>query len=375
MPLADISDFEAGIAIQDLAEGSIVQGHVDGEDAILVRRGQDYFAVGATCTHYHGALANGLIVDDTIRCPLHHACFSLRTGEALRAPALDPIAAWRVEQVLDKIFVARKLKPAEAVDRAGRRAASLRTPISIVIIGGGAAGLAAADMLRRMEYSGPVTMVSADDTPPYDRPNLSKDFLAGTAPEEWMPLREPHYYADRQIVLALNERVDIDRCDTPCRRSEQRPRNRTTAPFCLRRVRSRFAWKFRRRRARESFTCAPLQTVAQSWRRPASARRAVVVGASFIGLEVAASLRARGIDVHVVGHERVPMERVLGKELGTFVRGLHESHGVSFHLARSVKRVDGKQVTLGRWDDPRGRLRRARCGCTGRPLRSPSRPA
>ena len=112
MEQSDYLDLTSGVAVQDLAEGAIMlQGRVGDEEAILVRHGRDFFAVGAACTHYHGPLANGLIVDDTIRCPLHHACFSLRTGEALRAPALDPISTWRVEQVLDKIFVREKLKP------------------------------------------------------------------------------------------------------------------------------------------------------------------------------------------------------------------------------------------------------------------------
>ena len=66
------------------------------------------FAVGALCTHYHAPLADGLIVGDTVRCPMHHACFSLRTGEALRAPALDPIACWRVERVGDTVYRPRE---------------------------------------------------------------------------------------------------------------------------------------------------------------------------------------------------------------------------------------------------------------------------
>ena len=94
----DSLDLTRGIAIQDLAEGAILRGRVGAEEALLVRRGEDYFAIGSACTHYHAQLADGLIVDDTVRCPMHHACFSLRTGEALWAPALDPVAAWRVER-------------------------------------------------------------------------------------------------------------------------------------------------------------------------------------------------------------------------------------------------------------------------------------
>src|ERR1700674_2184372 len=102
-------DLSQGILLKQLADGKTLIGHVGGEDVLLVRRRHHVFAVGAHCTHYHGPLADGLVVGDTVRCPWHHACFSLRTGEALRAPALDPISCWRVERVGDEAFVREKL--------------------------------------------------------------------------------------------------------------------------------------------------------------------------------------------------------------------------------------------------------------------------
>ena len=344
MEQTDDLDFTGGIAIQDLADGAIIRGHIGSEEALLVRRGDDYFAIGAACTHYHAPLANGLIVGDTVRCPMHHACFSLRTGEALRAPALDAIAAWRIERVLDKIIVREKLNPPKR-SIGSVVAPSTRTPTSIVVVGGGAAGLAAADMLRREGYSGPLTMVSADDTPPYDRPNISKDFLMGTAPEHWMPLRDAQYYADRQIELMLNERVtSIDSVRRVVRLASGRQITygalllatgadpvRLAIPAT---IDARIFY------LRTFADCRAIIAAAES------AKAAVVVGASFIGLEVAASLRARGIEVHVVGLERTPLERVVGPDVGTLVRDLHESHGVIFHLGTSVARIDGKRITL-----------------------------
>ena len=185
MDLSTLPDLRGGIEIRDIPDGAIVSGRVDEEEAILVRRGGQYFAVGAQCTHYHGPLVQGLVVDDTVRCPLHHACFSLRTGAALRAPALDPLSSWRVEQIAGKVFVRERLpepRPAPA-------GATRSVPASVTIVGGGAAGLAAADALRREGYSAAITIISADTSAPYDRPNLSKDFLMGTAPAEWIPLR------------------------------------------------------------------------------------------------------------------------------------------------------------------------------------------
>src|SRR5512143_3293568 len=163
-------DFRNGFALQSVPDGGMVLGRVDTEDAILVRQGDELFAVGAHCTHYHGPLVDGLVVGETVRCPWHHACFSLRTGEPLRAPALDPISCWRVERVGDTAYV-REKQAAPAAGPAQRSSSSPSVPASVVIIGGGGAGLAAADMLRRAGYDGPLTMLSADDSPPSDRPN------------------------------------------------------------------------------------------------------------------------------------------------------------------------------------------------------------
>jgi apoptosis-inducing factor 3 len=193
----------AGIPLATLTDGQMLVGDVDGEDVLLARRGDEIFAIGAACTHYHGALAQGLMVADTVRCPLHHACFSLRTGAMLRNPALDPVDCWRVERGDGRIVVREKLTTAPPRPEH----APSRTLRSVVIVGGGAAGLAAAATLRREGYENALTIISADDAAPYDRPNLSKDFLTGTAPAEWMPLRSERYYADNHIELVLNAAV------------------------------------------------------------------------------------------------------------------------------------------------------------------------
>ena len=91
IPETNKVDFKNGLPIGELRDGSMISGQADGEEVALARRGDEFFAIGGHCTHYGGPLAAGLMVGDTVRCPWHHACFSLRTGEALRAPALDPI--------------------------------------------------------------------------------------------------------------------------------------------------------------------------------------------------------------------------------------------------------------------------------------------
>src|SRR5262249_310449 len=144
-------DFEKGVRVDDLPDGSMLEGHAFGESVLVSRSGEEFFAIGATCTHYGGLLGKGLRVAETVRCPLHHACFSLRTGEAIAAPALNDVSCWKVERRDNQVFVTGK------VDKKFARKPN-SSPASVVIIGGGAAGGAAAEMLRREGYDGPVTM-------------------------------------------------------------------------------------------------------------------------------------------------------------------------------------------------------------------------
>lgn len=339
--IASLPDFREGFPFGHVPDGGMVLGRVEADEVVLARQGDGLFAVGAHCTHYHGPLADGLVVGETVRCPWHHACFSLRTGEAVRAPALDPIARWRVERVGDTVFVREKLG-----EPARRTSADLpAVPASIVIVGGGAAGLAAADMLRREGYGGPLTMISADAAPPVDRPNLSKDFLAGTAEEDWIPLRPPEFYTERQIDLVLESSVSsIDVAER-----QVRLENGDTLEFGALLIATGADPVRLEIPGAAASDVRYLRTFSDSRTIIAdvsSAKQVVVIGASFIGLEVAASLRARGIAVHVVAPGSQPLERVMGPEVGAFVRGLHEDNGVVFHLGTTVSRIDGRTVTL-----------------------------
>lgn len=338
-------DLEKGIPVRELPDGGIVQCKAGEEEVIIARRGDEFFAIGAHCTHYGGALAEGILAGDEIRCPLHHAAFSLRTGEVLRAPAFDSLPCWRVERVGDTVYVRNKL----SASAPKQTPASANIPRSIVIVGGGAAGFAAADTLRKEGYDGPLTLISADDSAPYDRPNLSKDYLAGQAPEEWIPLRPPQYYTERRISLVLKARVTaID-----AKRKRIQMHDGTAHEFdALLLATGAEPVRIPIPGASEDQmyylrTFADTRALIQ---RASSASKVVVVGASFIGLEVAASLRERGLSVHVVAPEEQPLERVFGRELGTSIRGLHESHGVVFHLGQTVAHVDGNKTVLSGGD-------------------------
>jgi NADPH-dependent 2,4-dienoyl-CoA reductase/sulfur reductase-like enzyme len=284
------------------------------------------------------------MVEDTVRCPWHHACFSLRTGEALHPPALSPVPCWAVEQRDGKLFVTTK-KEAPAPKKRSSAAPAAGLPERIVIVGGGAAGFAAAAKLRREQYQGSIVMLSNDDAPPVDRPNLSKDYLAGNAPEDWVPLRPASFYSDNNIELHLD--ASVIGIDT---------RSREVALAEGSKIRfDRLLLATGADPIRLSIPGADLPHVCTLRSladcraiiaRAKTARRAVVLGASFIGLEVAAALRARGIEVHVVAPEKRPMERILGQQIGDFVRALHEEHGVVFHLEDTAGAIDHNRIAL-----------------------------
>lgn len=333
-------DFAAGVASGRIAEGALLLGHAHGEAVLLSRHGGALFAVGATCTHYGGPLAEGLVVGDTVRCPWHHAAFSLRSGEALRAPALGGLACWQVEERGGRAYVTGKRMAGPA-----RTMAAARAPESVVIVGGGTAGQAAAETLRREGYAGPVTLLSSDADLPCDRPNLSKNYLAGTAPAEWLALRPAEFYQEQRIDLRLN--TQVVGIDAVQRRVQLADGSQLgygalllatgAEPVRLDIPGAQLAHVHVLRTQADGVALAAAA---------AGARRAVVIGASFIGLEAAASLRARNIEVQVVGRERVLMEKVLGPQVGAYLQALHERNGVVFHLGTDPIGIDAQGVAL-----------------------------
>lgn len=334
-------DLESGVPATELPEGAMLVGHVGDEPVLLIRTGGELRAIGALCSHYHGPLGVGLLVGETVRCPWHHARFCLKTGEAIGAPAIDPVGAWRVEERDGAVFVSEKILPGPAETR--RKTAD--GPRRIVVVGGGAAGFAAAEMLRREGFDGDLTLLSADPDPPYDRPNCSKDYLAGKAPRDWMPLRDAGFYDHNHIDPRTG--VEVGELDLRAREV------------------------ILTGGARQAFDALILATGAEPARPPLpgfdqanvhvlrslrdceaivqaanAGRRVVVIGASFIGLEVAGALIERALEVHVVAPEAAPLGKILGPDLSRFVRRLHEDMGVTFHLGRSVVHFTDGQVGL-----------------------------
>ncbi|MES1243687.1 MAG: FAD-dependent oxidoreductase [Acidobacteriota bacterium] len=335
-------DLTQGIPLADLPDGGQVAGHVGGEPVLVVRRGEEIFAVGASCTHYGGPLAEGIVVDDTVRCPWHHACFSLRTGEAVRAPALNPVAVYKVEREGGRVVVREKVEPPSPVHTPRKE-----DPASVVIVGAGAAGNAVAETLRREGYSGRIVVLAPEGEPPYDRPNLSKDYLAGNAPEDWIPLHPRDFYDEHKIELRQAEATAID----PHAKTVELSDGTTLGYSAL--VLATGAEPIRLPipgadlpHVRVLRSLADSRALIEAAKK---AKRAVVVGASFIGLETAAALRTRGLEVTVVAPEEQPLGKILGPQLGGFVRSLHEEHGVVFKLGTKPKaiREDGVELESG----------------------------
>ena len=188
-------------------------------------------------------------------------------------------------------------------------------------------------------------MLSNDGAMPVDRPNLSKDYLAGNAPEDWLPLRGEDYYQDAGIDLRLNTNVsaiDPKTRSVTLGNGDKLPFDRLLLATGAEPVKLQIP-------GADQPHVHTLRSVADSRaiiKAAGSAKRALVIGASFIGLEVAASLRARKLEVHVVAPEERPMQKVLGPEMGDFVRALHEENGVNFHLEDTVEKLDGTRATL-----------------------------
>ena len=337
-------DLTEGVSISQVASGAMLLGHVDGDAVLLARQGDEFFAIGATCSHYSGPLAEGLLAGDTVHCPWHHARFCLRTGEAIGAPAFNALSSWRVEKRGDKIFVRERAAPPDPA-AASKRARDTAEPGRIVIVGGGAAGFAAAEMLRREGFGGSLTLVSADDQPPYDRPNCSKDYLAGNAPEDWMPLKPAEFYTQHSIDLALS--AEARAIDPKLKQAVLADGRRITYDKLLLATGAEpVRLQIPGADQPHVHTLRSLSDARAIIAGAKSARRAVVIGASFIGLEVAAALRTRDLEVHVVAPERRPLERILGPEFGDFIKELHQEHGVVFHLEDTATAIEERQVKL-----------------------------
>ena len=304
----------------------------EGEEVLIIRRGDEVFAIGAHCTHYNGPLAEGLLEGDNVHCPWHHACFDIRSGEAVRAPALLPVATYDVELRDGKPVVIGKRVAQTLLSVPGQ--AGVPVPHSVGIIGAGVAGNACAEMLRRRGFKGTITMFGTEA--PVDRPNLSKEYLAGHAPEDWLPLP-----MGENVDLKMTKVTKLD----PASKSITLEDGSTQSfdAILIATGADPVHLPLDGQHVHYLRTAADSKAIVAE---AAEGKRAVVIGASFIGLEVAASLRERKVEVTVVAPEAIPLARILGDEAGKFIRRLHEEHGVTFRLGLTAKSIESDHVVL-----------------------------
>ena len=335
-------DFSLGIARSEIPTHGVLSGHVQGTAVLLAMVDGEIHAVSGSCTHYGAPLGEGLRVGDDIRCPWHHACFSLRTGQAIHAPAFSPLQCWMVETIGEMIFVRGTANPVHTP-----APVAIATPQKIVIVGGGAAGFACAQRLRERGYAGRLTLLSADTSPPVDRPNLCKDYLAGSAPEEWIPLQPAAFYHEQRIELHLD--CEIGHLDCAAHQVS----TRTGMTFDYDALLLATGAEPNRLPGFDFPNVFTLRTLDDSRKLIAglhAAKTVAIIGAGFIGLEAAGALRSRGLDVHVITPEALPLARIVGDVLAADLLKRHRTQGVVFHLDCKPHHFDGQTLTLSNAD-------------------------
>jgi apoptosis-inducing factor 3 len=334
-----VSQHNAVCKLSEIGDGELKEVKVGETPVLLARVEGKCYALAAHCTHYGAPLADGYLSGDRIVCPWHHACFNARTGNMEEPPALDSLAAYPIRIDGDDVIVDL---PDGAADR---RTPEMTVPDpasdsrTFVIIGGGAAGYTAAQTLREDGFAGRIVMITPEENLPYDRPNLSKDYLQGSAEPEWMPLRPDDFYSEHGIEI-VRERIkrvakdskeigfegggklEFDRlliATGGVPRTLDLPGSDLKNIFVLR-----------------SFTSADEIIAAAE-----KAQDVAVIGSSFIGMEAAFSLTKRGKKVTVIAPDSAPFENTLGPEIGKLFQNVHEKNGVRFRLASSVTGFEG----------------------------------
>jgi NADPH-dependent 2,4-dienoyl-CoA reductase/sulfur reductase-like enzyme/nitrite reductase/ring-hydroxylating ferredoxin subunit len=329
--------------VDDLKNGEMKAFNVHNVDILLCKIDDEFYAVGAFCTHYGASLENGVLSGDRIVCPWHHACFDAKSGDLLEPPAKDAIPSFEVKIDGENVVVT---VPGETVhERTPEMIAqdSEREKRTFVILGAGAAGNAAAQTLREDGFQGRIVMVTQENRGPYDRPNLSKDYLQGEAEPEWMPLRPDDFYKDHSIELIFNKEAKlVSANDKRIVFSNDEALGYDKLLIATGGIAR--SLNISGSDLKNIFTLRSFDDADRIIKASENSTSTVVIGASFIGMETADSLRHRGLDVTVVAPETTPFEHAFGSEIGNLFQKLHEENGVKFKLGQSVERFEGTEM-------------------------------
>jgi len=332
---------EAVVAkVSDLKDGDMKEVVVGETKVLLARINGVFYATAGECTHYGGPLAEGSLKGERVICPWHQANFNVTTGAILEPPALDTLPVFKVRVEGDEVIVGIPGTGAASQPPSMCRCNRQADGRTLVILGAGAAGNTAAQTLREDGYEGRLVMISREQRLPYDRPNLSKGYLAGLAGPDSLPLRGEDFYRSHDIELLLGRQVvQVD----PAAKVLTLADRRDLSYHALLVATGGTARPLEVPGAglANVFTLRSADDADAIIAAAGSDKRAVVVGASFIGMETAASLTRRGLKVTVVGPGAIPFTRTLGPEIGRMLIGLHQEQGVSFRMGERVARLEG----------------------------------
>lgn len=346
--------------VDDLREGQMRQVNAAGHNILLARRGDRFWAIAAHCSHYGAPLEKGVLSEGRVVCPWHNACFSLESGELLEPPGRNNLKAYTVETEADSVYIEVpvsqiKIRSGVMVEDSASQSSQVvpksatylpqEDDRTFAIVGGGAAGNAAAEVLRQSGFQGRLVLLSADSDPPYDRTELSKSYLQQHSGNDPDLLRSQDFYQRRGIDIKTNAPVnnlDVTAKQLTYRSTEGSDETISYDALLLATGGSVQQLPIPGADLQNIFTLRRAEDAQHILEVAQDAQRAVVIGAGFIGMEVAASLSQQDLDVTVVALDTVPFEKVLGQAVGRLFQQVHESNGVTFKLGTKASTFHGE---------------------------------
>lgn len=327
----------------ELSEGQMRQFSVLGKEILLARVGDSFSAIAAHCSHYGAPLVQGVLHEGRVVCPWHNACFEVSSGVQLEPPGQDDLAQYVIEVEAGTVYVTLPMPEAQKATPSLAEADLQSDRRTFVIIGGGAAGSAAAQMLRQVGFQGHIVMLTAESELPYDRTTLSKAYLQSDRIEDPKHLRSADFYEQHRIEVITS--AEVKKLDVEAQQvAYGAPAGDKTLSYdALLLATGGKAKQIPIDGADKAnvFTLRNIQDAQKILQAAQDAQRAVIIGTGFIGMEVAASLKAQGLAVTVVAPDAVPFEKVLGKSVGQLFQQVHESQGVEFRLESKVTAIQG----------------------------------
>lgn len=319
--------------VDDLKDGDMKEVDVGDSKALLVRDNGEFYAVGAKCTHYGAPLAKGAYCNGVVRCPWHGACFNVKTGDIEDFPGLDSLPKFDVEISDNTVMIKTTKKSAEKARRQKPMVSMVDETKTYLLVGGGPAGLVCAETLRQEGYDGRIIIISKDAHLPYDRPKLSK---AMSVTADQIALRDANFYSEHDIEVKLNTEVtsvnptakEVTTSDGEIMKFDKILLATGATPRSLTWVENHDLEDIKTLRSLDD---------ANAIYDAAKDKNVVIVGTSFIGVEVAAALVDTAKSVTIVDLVEAPFQLALGKEIGEGVKKLLESKGVQFRFKTSAK--------------------------------------